>query len=80
MLRKAGRSWAASVALSDAAASDFDAMDRDGGGYISLKEFVAWLEAAETLPRAPPASEQDLQRAQKVATSYEINPFPSPEI
>ena len=45
MLRAAGKSWAASAALQRATASDFDLMDRDGGGFISLREFLGWLES-----------------------------------
>ena len=46
-VRRAGATWAASLALRDASKGDFDVMDQNRGGYINLQEFCNWLEAAE---------------------------------
>ena len=45
-VRAAGRSWAPYAAFAHAHASDFDAMDRDHGGFITLDEFFTYVRAA----------------------------------
>ena len=41
----AGTTWAASERLRHASVADFDAMDRNGGGYVDLREFCEWMAA-----------------------------------
>lgn len=42
-LRRAGATWATSERLRHASVADFDAMDRNGGGYVDLREFCEWM-------------------------------------
>ena len=42
-----GAAWAPFRAFEQASEGDFGAMDRDGGGFITLKEFFGWVEARE---------------------------------
>ena len=50
---------------------DFDFMDRDKGGHVTLAEFVAWVNAAEAVAaeaqgpagRAPPPAPRRPRRA-----------------
>jgi len=42
-LRRAGATWATSERLRHATVADFDAMDRNGGGYVDLREFCEWM-------------------------------------
>ena len=47
MIRRAGATWADSIALREATAEDFDVIDRNHGGFIDLQEFCEWVEHAE---------------------------------
>ena len=49
----AGLSWAPYVALRSATSASFDEMDSNGGGYVLLIEFCAWLKAAEVEAATP---------------------------
>ena len=46
-VRAAGRSWAPYQAFKNAHASDFEVMDRDKGGFLTLEEFFKYVRAAE---------------------------------
>ena len=48
-VRRAGQTWANSLALRSAKEEDFDDIDRNHGGFIDLQEFCEWVEAAEKL-------------------------------
>ena len=61
-VRAAGASWAPHQAFVNAEPTDFGLMDRDGGSLISLKEFFAWVAAADRVP-APTPPTTDLLRA-----------------
>ena len=49
MLRTAGRTWAPFLRLADPhLASAFrGSVDKNGGGYVDLREFCEWMEEAE---------------------------------
>lgn len=46
-MREAGRTWAPYVQLREVSPADFDAIDKNGGGYIDFREFCEWMEAGE---------------------------------
>ena len=46
-VRRAGNSWAPFAAFAHASASDFDLIDRDRGGMISLEEWIKYVRASE---------------------------------
>ena len=69
-VRAAGHAWAPFSAFRGAAASDFDFMDRDKRGHVTLAEFVAWVNAAEAVAaEAQGAREMALSRAAAGATA-----------
>jgi hypothetical protein len=50
-VKKAGQTWAPFAAIQSATIETFDQIDADGGGFILLKEWCAWLAAAEKAAR-----------------------------
>ena len=52
-LSAAARTWAPFEALRDCSAADFDRIDVNGGGFISLAEWCEWLAAAEVARCTP---------------------------
>jgi len=56
-IQQAGASWAPYVALRRATAASFDAIDTNGGGYITLTEFCEWCEVAEKEEGTPAGRE-----------------------
>lgn len=48
-VRRAGHSWAPYIRLREARPSDFEDIDRNGGGVVDFREFCEWVEATEKI-------------------------------